>query len=254
MVYAFILSAFFFLAVIEVLRPARRGKSDPNRVLLNTGVGVANFAMSSAMPVSAYLAAEAAQRGGWGLFNTYDMPLPFIILITVLVLTLVSYWLHRMFHELEFLWRVHQLHHSDDALDISTTFRAHPLEGLAGILVGFPVVSALGPPPWIIIAVQTTAFVAGMFHHANVRLPEGFSRKLERVLVTPAMHMIHHVPDRVFHDSNYGGLLTIWDKVFGTYRPGFSSAPPLPGLDDGITTGAKGFARRLLLQLENRST
>jgi sterol desaturase/sphingolipid hydroxylase (fatty acid hydroxylase superfamily) len=248
MTYAVILSSFFILVVVEVILPARKSNLDSTRLTLNTAVGLANLSLGSLLPVSTYLAAEAAQRGGWGLFNLVDAPIWSMFALTILALTLSSYLAHRLFHAVDCLWRIHQLHHSDQGMDLSTAFRAHPLEAIIGSVLAMLVVTTVGPPAWILITVQTLTFISAMFHHANIQLPEAWSRRLEHVLVTPAMHLIHHAPERKLHDSNYGNFITFWDKIFGSYIPGRIHVGGKPGLEDGIPSGPSGFLARLLLR------
>ena len=133
-----------------------------------------------------------------------------------LVLDLLNYLLHRAMHTRRALWRVHSLHHSDVALDVSTTVRHHPLEtvvtavaiGIAGAVVGC---SALEVAVYAVL--ETTIQVVA---HADVRLPSLLDRLLSAIFVTPNFHRMHHSSEVSETDSNYGQVFAFWDRIFGT--------------------------------------
>ena len=152
------------------------------------------------------------------------------IVIAILCLDLLDYALHRASHRVALLWRVHQTHHSDVELDVTTALRHHPFEaavtsvviGGGGALLGFstPEIASYGA---LAIAVQ---FVA----HANVALPPLLAKLLAPVLVTPDFHRLHHSRVQPEADANYGQVFSFWDRVFGSERRGDANAVEF-GLD-----------------------
>tara|TARA_B110000503_G_C7160496_1_gene419441 strand:- start:2136 stop:3872 length:1737 start_codon:yes stop_codon:yes gene_type:complete len=146
-----------------------------------------------------------------------DMPLLVEIAVVFLLLDFVAYWEHRLMHEVPLFWRIHLVHHSDTALDVTTGQRHHPLEKIVSVIIGFMMLFALG------FSVQALAFYAlvtqlsALYTHANIGLPESIERQLRGWLVTPAVHAVHHSSYQPETDSNYGGVLTVWDRLFGTY-------------------------------------
>jgi sterol desaturase/sphingolipid hydroxylase (fatty acid hydroxylase superfamily) len=121
----------------------------------------------------------------------------------------------------------------DTHLDVSTTMRAHPVEFLALFLTMVPVAILFGLNPVALIAYQIFESAVDLFNHSNIRLPERWDRPLRWLIVTPNMHCLHHSSYRPETDSNYGGALSIWDRLFGTH-----SAAPKDGWD-GMRIGPK---------------
>lgn len=203
----------------ELIWPARRGAGGAaNRIMVNFGLGLANSAMMLLMPLSSLAAAGVAIASGWGLFQWIAAPWWVMLPAVVAVRSLSGYGMHWLFHNVALLWPLHAVHHRDDAIDLSTSFRAHPGNYLLSSAVNFAVVLALGPAILIAVLSDLVLLAGGLFHHANLRLPDQASVRLERWLVTPRMHLVHHARERSLHDSNYGELFSVWDHLFGTYR------------------------------------
>ncbi|HWB80688.1 MAG TPA: sterol desaturase family protein [Nannocystaceae bacterium] len=157
----------------------------------------------------------------------------------------LSHWAH---HRVPLLWELHRVHHSAQVLQPFTVFRRHPLEiaidgALSGVLVGatWGVLAWAGaPPPWTILGVNAMLFVALFagfaLQHSHVWVSWG---ALDRVLVSPATHQLHHSRAKEHHDRNYGNVLAIWDLLAGTLARPARCAPPLQlGVDDGDDMGA----------------
>ena len=146
-----------------------------------------------------------------------------LLIAGILSLDLFVYWLHRLEHSVFLLWRFHSVHHSDTELDASTAIRHHPLEyAVTTVLVGL-VFGVLGLPVWVLAVYGVVFFISALFQHLNLRLPAGLERALQRVLVGPAMHRMHHSIDARYFNSNFGSVFSIWDRMFGTYQ-GLSGA------------------------------
>ncbi|MGZ3881182.1 MAG: sterol desaturase family protein, partial [Flavisolibacter sp.] len=121
-------------------------------------------------------------------------------------------------HKIRLLWRFHMIHHSDNNVDVTTGLRHHPIESvLRGVffLVG---VLVSGAPVYAVMFYQTFLVLSTQFTHANIRLPGWVDRALSYVFVSPNMHKVHHHWQQPYTDSNYGAVLSIWDRLFGTYQ------------------------------------
>jgi sterol desaturase/sphingolipid hydroxylase (fatty acid hydroxylase superfamily) len=138
--------------------------------------------------------------------------------IGFLLLDFGRYWLHRVFHAVPWLWRLHSLHHADSDLDVSTSFRHHPVEFVVGSGLFWLALVITGFPTDIAAAYLVCASILSCLQHGNTALPASLELVLQRVVVTPDMHRLHHsvVPDE--SNSNFGFLFSFWDRLFATHR------------------------------------
>lgn len=208
------------VAAAELWKPLYVGRAEPKgRIPVNVALGLINAGIVALAPLSSVVAAQWAADERIGLLNLAGPPLAVSVLLTVAVRSLASYAVHRASHELPLLWRIHRVHHSDIALDLSTGLRNHPLELaiVAPCLAAAAV--AFGLEPRTLMVYEAVALAFALWTHANLRLAPKVDRTLRRLLVTPAMHHVHHSSRRPETDSNYGDVLSLWDRLFGTYRP-----------------------------------
>lgn len=152
-----------------------------------------------------------------GVMARLELPFAAQLLLTFLLLDLWRYWEHRLFHWVPLLWRLHLVHHSDTHIDVTTSERHHPLDLLLGTVVMMALISALGLPAQAVGLYLLTATVIALYSHANLRLPVSLSRPLSWLIVTPGVHAVHHSDRQVQTDSNYGSVLTLWDRLFGSF-------------------------------------
>ncbi|MFT5785617.1 MAG: sterol desaturase/sphingolipid hydroxylase (fatty acid hydroxylase superfamily) [Ascidiaceihabitans sp.] len=216
------LGLFALLALIEALAPRRiRTQTRKTRWVTNWAITVANTvtlnAMALALPLLAVGAAFDAQSQGWGLFNATSWPTWIEVILVILILDFAIWAQHVITHKVPFLWRLHQVHHADVDIDVTTAIRFHPIEIALSMLLKIGLVYLLGPAALAIVLFEVILNGTAMFNHANIRLPLSVDAILRRVLVTPDMHRVHHSTLRHEHDSNYGFSLSIWDQMFGTY-------------------------------------
>jgi len=134
-----------------------------------------------------------------------------------LLLDLLRYLLHRCEHAVPIFWRFHALHHSDPDVDVTTSVRHHPLEYLLASAVYWLAVILLDIPTVVVLSHGLAVFGMASVQHGNIRLPERLERWLQPMLVTIDMHRIHHSVVFEQANSNYGAVLSVWDRLFGTY-------------------------------------
>lgn len=216
---------FFFgilalVAVGELLFPRRTLRTGKAvRWLSNLGVVVVDTLMVRLLfPVLGVGVAVAAQAHGWGLLNVLALPTWLSVPIGVLVLDLVVYLQHAMFHTMPLLWRLHMMHHADLDIDVSTGLRFHPIEIAISMVIKMTVIAALGPSAFTVILFEVILNGTAMFNHGNLRLPLALDRALRLVMVTPDMHRVHHSVAIRETNSNFGFNFPWWDRLFGTYR------------------------------------
>ena len=207
------------LAVAERRWPARGDARAARRQAANLGLVVIDTLMLRvAFPLLAVaLAGQVHGRGG-GLFGMLDWPPWLAIPLAVLIFDAAIYWQHRLLHLVPPLWRLHRVHHSDIAFDVTTGVRFHPFEIALSMAIKLALVVALGPHPAAVVIFELLLSATSLFTHADFAFPARVERALRAVVVTPSMHRIHHSVRREETDSNYGFNLSLWDRVFGSYR------------------------------------
>jgi sterol desaturase/sphingolipid hydroxylase (fatty acid hydroxylase superfamily) len=218
------LGLFALFASLEALAP-RRARSQPRSARWFTNLSIvvldtlALRALAIALPLLAIGAAVDAGRMGWGLFNALDWPLWLEVVLAILILDLAIWAQHLVTHKVPILWRFHRVHHADRDFDVTTALRFHPVEILASMMLKIGLVYLLGPAALAVLLFEIILNGTAMFNHSNLRLPLWLDRAVRLVLVTPDMHRVHHSIHRHEHDSNYGFALSVWDRIFRTYRP-----------------------------------
>ena len=215
---------FALFATLEALAP-RRARSQPRSARWFTNLSIvvlatlALRALAIALPLLAVGAAVDAGRMGWGLFNALDWPQWLEVVLAILILDLAIWAQHLVTHKVPILWRFHRVHHADRDFDVTTALRFHPVEILASMMLKIGLVYLLGPAALAVLLFEIILNGTAMFNHSNLRLPLWLDRAVRLVLVTPDMHRVHHSIHRHEHDSNYGFALSVWDRIFRTYRP-----------------------------------
>jgi sterol desaturase/sphingolipid hydroxylase (fatty acid hydroxylase superfamily) len=200
---------------------ARRWTSNVGLFLIGS-VATAVF-----LPIGIYAFAE---RQPPGLISKLGLPLFAELVLAFLLLDLWKYWEHRLLHRIPLLWRFHLVHHSDTEVDVTTSQRHHPVEVLLAAGVPFALISAVGLPAAAVGLYLLAASVVTLYSHANVRLPAFIDRALRNLIVTTRVHALHHSDLRAQTDGNYGLVLTIWDRLFGTYVDPEKARIPHSGL------------------------
>ena len=212
------LFVFLFAAILaERLFPFLHTDRPNQHVLINLAflVGVA---LVNTLVATIAFAGLGVHEWEIGLLHWVELPLWAQLLVTIVVLDFVAqYAAHWTLHNFKWLWRYHAVHHSDTHIDASTGTRLHPgdfffrevLVVLTIIVMGLPLVG------YFLYRIITPFF--SYFTHANIRLPLWLDKPLTYVFVTPNMHKVHHHVERPWTDCNYGNILSVWDRLFGTY-------------------------------------
>jgi sterol desaturase/sphingolipid hydroxylase (fatty acid hydroxylase superfamily) len=232
--------AIIVVALLESIVP-RRGAGDTLRLRWTSNFGIAilgTVIMKTVFPAFGLLGAALSRQYGIGLLNYVTLPQWLGVVVTVLTLDLMAYGQHYLLHRVDWLWRIHRTHHSDNDYDFTTGVRFHPLEAIITGAIGFVTVTALGAPPAFVFISTLLETFNGFLEHANIRMPRALDRILRFTLVTSDMHRIHH--SKVGSDSrtNFGGIFPWWDRLFGTYRD-----QPTAG-QDAMAFGVDGFDGR----------
>jgi sterol desaturase/sphingolipid hydroxylase (fatty acid hydroxylase superfamily) len=204
---------------LEFCRPRRRREFPAlRRRVGNIGFWIANLLLATFFFEPAALARprfEALLGLDFAAWPTANAGLSF--LAGFLLLDLMRYLVHRCEHAVPLFWRFHALHHSDPDVDVTTSVRHHPLEYLLATAVYWLAVILLDIPAIVVLTHGLTVFSMASLQHGNIRLPERVECWLQPVLVTINMHRIHHSIAFEQANSNYGAVLSIWDRLFGTY-------------------------------------
>ena len=235
------------LLLAEALAP--QGPRRPlNTRLPNIAIFFGNTLLSRLLGAGSLIAVSvlAAVRGV-GLFNMIDLPPWLEGAVALVALDFAMYLQHRLLHIAPPLWRLHAVHHSDTAFDVTTGVRFHPGEMIVSFGLKALAVVVLGAAPWSVLVFETLLSSAALFTHANIALPRGVDRILRSGVVTPDMHRSHHSARPAEHNTNFGFLLSCWDRWLGTY----CAAPESParlriGLDSFRAAGQQTFTALLM--------
>jgi sterol desaturase/sphingolipid hydroxylase (fatty acid hydroxylase superfamily) len=179
---------------------------------INTGLIIFVFIVAWAW------AADLSAEKGWGLLHRFQAAGWLEMIIAVLCFDLFTYWFHRMSHRIPLMWRFHRVHHSDPHMDVTTASRFHFGEIIISSVLRVGLILLVGAELWHLALYEAIMFPIVQFHHANVVVPPWLDRILRVFIVTPAMHKVHHSRIQQETDSNYTSLLSIWDRLFGSFR------------------------------------
>ncbi len=241
------LGVFVLMAVLEALLPAREAVlSRKTRWLGNLSMVVMGALVSRILlPVTLVGVSLWAQQKGIGVFNvlldavsadasssnqllnsgeplnnssTYLVHIA-IVTLSVLLLDMLIYWQHRLFHTVPMLWRFHKMHHADSHVDTTTGLRFHPVEIAMSLGIKAAAVVILGVPAIAIVIFEVALNGFALFNHANIRLPQKWDDRIGLVLITQRLHRIHHSQAKSESNSNYGFSVSWWDRLFNSFTP-----------------------------------
>ena len=215
--YVFVLG-FVLIATTETFLPLRSlPSSTARRWISNASL----LALSSVLVAAVFrvgAVALAVRVAGHGILDRLPLLDPARFALAFALIDLTFYFSHRLFHAFSVLWRVHQVHHSENDLDLTTGFRFHPLEAVVSQGFLLVLIVVLGAPPAAVAISIFVDLLQDFFQHANARIPEKIDRALRLLIVTPGVHRVHHSQAVSRQNANFGTIFTLWDRIFGTYR------------------------------------
>lgn len=233
-----ILVCFFLLLLItEFISPLRlRRHPYGRRFLTNLCLTALAFLVGSLVvkPVALFIAGRNA-ASPIGFLAILPLPFPVTFAIGFILMDLTFYYWHRANHLVPILWRFHNVHHVDPDLDVTTSFRFHFGEILYSSVFRMLQIGLLGITPLLYLTYELFFQAATIFHHSNLRIPIGFERLLNKVVVTPRMHSIHHSVVGRETNSNYSVIFRWWDLLNRSLR--------LNIMQSDITIGVAGYSR-----------
>ncbi|AOZ08754.1 sterol desaturase family protein [Cupriavidus malaysiensis] len=223
--------AVFLLALLEAIVLSRRQRYDWRAFCVSTFDLAARLAVGIFLPLSIAAplvhAAHAHRVATLPLDNWAAVPLLF------LGQEFCYYWYHRAAHRMRWFWCNHAVHHSPNELNLSAAFRIGVLGKASGTALFFVPLAWLGFPPATVFAVLSLNLLYQFWLHATWIPRLGW---LEGILNTPSAHRVHHASNLDYLDANYGGVLVVFDRLFGTYVPERADLPCRYGLVHPMTS------------------
>ena len=216
---AILVGGLVFFSLIESAVPLmsldyRRGKHAVTNIFFTLTTIIVNFLLAWVLvKTSEWVVAQ-----GYGLLGWVSMPLWAKLVVGLLLLDLIgAYVVHWVEHHVQWMWRFHAIHHTDQNVDVTSANRHHP--GESAIRFIFTIIATLivGAPIWLVMLYQSASVVLSQFNHSNVILPHWLDKILVTVFCTPNMHHIHHHYRMPYSDTNYGNIFSFWDRLFRTY-------------------------------------
>ena len=243
-----VLVAMALLAVVETVLPFsrkhdwRRRHAIPNIALTALTLGL-NIAFNA---VGVLLTAWLSARG-YGLLSGASLPPLAMVLTGVIALDASAYACHRLMHVLPPLWRAHRVHHSDPLVDVTTALRFHPIETCWRFIFLVAPAWALGLPGEAVATYRVVSVGFALLEHMNVKLWQPLDGVLSLVVGTPNMHKVHHSRQVIAANTNYGNILSLFDRVLGTFTPSSAARAVEYGLAGYDAAAAQQFGALLRL-------
>ena len=212
-----VLIVLFILESIFKLR--KRVQSRFKRIIINTILSLPAFALLRFMliPVMIWLAVKN-ESWHFGLNYLYILPAWLENIIAFILLDYGIYWWHIILHRMPLMWRFHLVHHTDIDMDVTTAFRFHFGEMIGSVIYRSAIVLLIGVSPLMVLIYEIIFEAETQFHHSNIKLPFHFEKILNKLIVTPRMHGIHHSIIKHETDSNYATIFSSWDRLHKTIR------------------------------------
>jgi sterol desaturase/sphingolipid hydroxylase (fatty acid hydroxylase superfamily) len=214
-----ILGIFAAIVTAELVRPRRpRSSAASRRWVGNLSLCIVSNGVLVLPTITALTAALFSEFEQTGFLESFGLPSGVRVAVAIVGLDALAYAQHRLLHRVDVLWRFHAVHHSDPEIDVTTTFRHHPVEAIFNSVLIGSVVLMIGFSPAEIAAYTWVSFVVELVAHANLALPSWFGAVLGRLIVTPEFHQLHHSRYDAEANANFGQAFSFWDTLFGTTR------------------------------------
>ncbi len=209
--------SFAAIYVAEHIFPQRRELIDHKHDGKNVLAGLLNLAIAGIGGYYLQQWLNYIDDANFGALNFLPDILWLKTALGFILIDIKMYWWHRLNHEYRFLWQFHRFHHIDEKMNCTTAIRFHAVEIVFSYVLRFSLFPLLGIDVAAVFSHGIILFPVILFHHANVRISEGWDQLFRYVFVTPRMHRIHHSKIRRETDSNYGSVFPYWDLLFGSY-------------------------------------
>jgi sterol desaturase/sphingolipid hydroxylase (fatty acid hydroxylase superfamily) len=240
-----IVAAMAVVALLEAVIPLHaRGRRHREHLWPNLALTGITFATNLLLNTGLLLVLQQVEARNLGLLRWASLDDLTATIVAVVALDLSFYGAHVAMHTVPALWRVHRVHHSDPALDVTSTIRQHPLEGLIRYAVMLACACVLGVGLHAFAIYRIASALNGLLEHANIRVPRRVDAVLSLVTTWPNLHKIHHSREPGETDTNYGNLFSWFDRLFGTFTPssrGETVEVGLDGFDDARTQSTWGL-------------
>lgn len=219
---AILVSGLLFFWIIEGSIPLLQlqyKKSKIKHAATNFGFTVIHLVIHTFLAVLIVMLSDWCRLQQFGIVYWLNAGIGTTILIAFLTIDFFGGWLvHITEHKVPVLWRFHVIHHADNNVDVTTGLRHHPGESVLRGLFFFIGIIVSGAPMYAVMIFQTVLIIATAFTHANISMPKRLDKALSYVLISPNMHKVHHHWKQPYTDSNYGAILSIWDRLLGTFK------------------------------------
>jgi sterol desaturase/sphingolipid hydroxylase (fatty acid hydroxylase superfamily) len=240
-------------SVVPMFRSSRTIKQRLLHDASNIMLGLLNALLVSFLFVGLVLLVTTwANEHGFGVLNWLELNLFLELLLGLLLFDCWQYWWHRINHVIPFLWRFHAVHHSDAAMDASSAVRFHTIEIIYSSLIRLLILPLIGLTIEQLLIYELILLPVIMFHHSNVAVPAVLDKLLRVFIVTPRIHWVHHSHIQQETDSNYASLLSVWDRLFGSFRLRDDPQNIRLGLGDRFDRTAWDMLKGLLVQPFNK--
>jgi len=209
---------FLAISVLEIILPykemaSHRLKRWSSHFLM---IGIFSIFQRVILPIglAGFATSLSSERSFYGTLENSSLT---SIILTLIVLDFFIYWQHRLSHKLNWFWKLHRVHHSDERLDVSSALRFHPLEMLISFVFKLILIFIFRFDPVGIVLFEVSLSCFALFNHGKFRFPETLDKYLQYILVTPKMHRVHHSIKSNEMNMNFGFSISLWDLIFGTY-------------------------------------
>jgi sterol desaturase/sphingolipid hydroxylase (fatty acid hydroxylase superfamily) len=228
----FVLPLFFLLIVIEMI-VAKWWRKDVIKsmdAVSSLTSGLTNTLFKT-LGLTVYVFTYDFLLKNFAVFTIQSIALQYFV--AFITLDFYAYWWHRWRHEYNILWNEHLIHHSSEEYNLPVALRQTISDIVNPATFLWLPAAIFGISLDVIIVIGIIMLFGGFWYHTQLIGKLGF---LEKIIVTPSHHRIHHAINPIYIDKNYGGILIIWDKLFGTFQEELPDVKPVYGLTRQVST------------------
>lgn len=227
---AVLIGLMIVISLIETVIPGKRdGRLRREHLVPNSFLTLTTISLNIALTTGAVMFALLIDVYSYSLISI-EAPFWMVLAASIICLDFFAYAAHRLMHIIPWLWRAHQIHHSELLVDVTTAYRQHPVEAVWRFL--FTIIPAwiFGIPAEAIVLYKSVSALFALMEHTNIELWRPLDKTFSTIFVTPNMHKVHHSRTAVETDSNFGNIISVFDRVLGTFTP----SKPLGSIDYGL--------------------